>query len=71
MTHGILRMAGNGYRQGWEELETRWLELENELTHGLTQAAKTSGDVIHEAESTAETLAGELLLGYKWLRKLL
>lgn len=71
MTHGILRMAGNGYRQGWEELETRWLELENGLANGLTQAAKTSEEVAHEVESTAETLAGELLLGFKWLRKLL
>lgn len=67
MANGILQKAGNGYRQGWEELETRWLELES----GLVKAAKTSEEVAHEVESTAETLAGELLLGYRWLRNLL
>ncbi|HKV08145.1 MAG TPA: hypothetical protein VJ725_08415 [Thermoanaerobaculia bacterium] len=65
MDNGILHKASCGYRQGWEQLETKWLELEN----GLAGVAKTSDHVIQEVESTAETLAGELLLGYKWLRK--
>lgn len=67
MNTGILHKASNGYRQGWEEIETKWLELES----GLADVAKTSDRVIQEVESTAGLVAGELLLGYKWLRKLL